>query len=1403
MKATQYGPRVRQRSWRALSISLCLLLALSSTADGVRYASYAAYYGAVGMFQELPPDYVDTPEAPPDLGMTLSRDETTQNGVWTSEGRSTLYELEQQALYDFNNFPSGLPTFCPENVPPQPPDAEEQHPSKSSAPIRRTEEPSDASEANEGAPAQGVGTIGGGTPFPWEASFPGGGSNSIDSVVNSNTGNRQTIVPLLSIPIRGGMSMGITLYHSSKANHWTAFGSKWSSNLDAELLTNHTDGEISSNNHIILRWGDGQLVQLPYDSTTNKYKAPDGLYYSITRDGNTGFPEWTLTVKSGTKYVFKMPRPGASRSGLLAHIEDRAGNRITITRQPNERQILYVTDPVGRRFSFAYLDGRVKEIKDCRESTNRSWKFAYTGGTLTTLTYPLLAGNTYTRQFSYTNGNITSETDRRGKLWSCSYDSSNRQTGYMEPVGVIPYTGYTIAYASSLTTMTDPNNNTERHQYSLGRIQTTYDRGGFPTTYAYDSDRRVASVYDEDNKEWKFGYDSRGNMLWSRTPLGVYKYATYNIDNTVATTYNAVTPSTVVHAYSDGKWVNSVRQHGGLGVSYPIASANYDSGGRATSVTSYGQVTGTYTLSYDSFGLMQTVTDPRGQVWRSTHSALGWTTSLKDPLLNNTQTTFDDWARPIVITKPGGAFIQIQYDSEDNVVQLTDERGKASSWQYNDVGWTTHSTNALGHTTMYGHGKTGFVASVTNGRGFTRTYLPTKRYEVKMLIMPDGSQEFWQFRNTGQVATYTPAFHDSSQRFTISYSFDHDGRPKTISYGDGGYTPDVSYVYGNQGHTVTVTDGSGACTWTYNGFGDLLSLVTPQGTLNYTCHSGSGLRTSMTEVGQVSRVTSYEYDNMNRLKKLINPASEVTEWVYDNVGRMSKRLLGNGTCEEVSYDARSRPIAIVLKNASTAVLRSHVYSYDSASNIISQAVDGLTTTFGYDNLNQLLSEAKPGFSCAYTYDASGNRLSRNLNGMLEAYNVDSADKLVSITWNGGFKSFTYDALGRRVSMSESGEVTNYSWDRESRLKAVATPGTAVNTFTYNAYDARVSKVDSLGTSTYKRNGVHVTSPVLADGFGIYTPGVSETRGGVTRWLHSGIKNIESLTSSTQILSTTRQYDAFGNLIGGGIWYGPFGYAGGYGYQEDADTGLKLLGHRVYDSETGRFLTRDPISHGPNAYAYCNNNPLHSHDESGLCGGCINGQVPALLAEGAAAEAVPVVGAGADIAVGAASTAIGAEATLNGVAVTARVAVLLTRLDQASMKFLLALPPTMLKAILTLFDLFEQEAATAAFGPAGGSRAHAAVSTAAKGLDFGDVSVAFEKSFKPGSRGTEMTYGQKGSVRGDVVVGLNSMKVMFDWKFGRAVLSEPRRKALEGASGLPTIGIPAGKKVFYGGVRRGN
>jgi RHS repeat-associated protein len=52
-----------------------------------------------------------------------------------------------------------------------------------------------------------------------------------------------------------------------------------------------------------------------------------------------------------------------------------------------------------------------------------------------------------------------------------------------------------------------------------------------------------------------------------------------------------------------------------------------------------------------------------------------------------------------------------------------------------------------------------------------------------------------------------------------------------------------------------------------------------------------------------------------------------------------------------------------------------------------------------------------------------------------------------------------------------------------------------------------------------------------------------------------------------------------------LWGLPIRCAAGFGYQQDAGSGLMLLGHRYYDPSTGRFLTRDPIRDGRNWYSY--------------------------------------------------------------------------------------------------------------------------------------------------------------------------------------------------------------------------
>jgi RHS repeat-associated protein len=147
----------------------------------------------------------------------------------------------------------------------------------------------------------------------------------------------------------------------------------------------------------------------------------------------------------------------------------------------------------------------------------------------------------------------------------------------------------------------------------------------------------------------------------------------------------------------------------------------------------------------------------------------------------------------------------------------------------------------------------------------------------------------------------------------------------------------------------------------------------------------------------------------------------------------------------------------------------------------------------------------------------------------------------------------------------------------------------------------VQKIDSSGTRNYITDGDSPAAAVLSDGLATFTPGLSERRSSTSSFYHGdALGSTRSQTNSSQTVSDTKRYDAFGMLIAStGSNPTPFGFVGGSQYQTDADSGLMLLGHRYYDASIGRFISRDPIYAGDNWYAYCENNPLDHEDAEGL------------------------------------------------------------------------------------------------------------------------------------------------------------------------------------------------------------
>ncbi len=223
-------------------------------------------------------------------------------------------------------------------------------------------------------------------------------------------------------------------------------------------------------------------------------------------------------------------------------------------------------------------------------------------------------------------------------------------------------------------------------------------------------------------------------------------------------------------------------------------------------------------------------------------------------------------------------------------------------------------------------------------------------------------------------------------------------------------------------------------------------------------------------------------------------------------------------------------------------------------------------------------------------------VARRTSKNAELYTYDDGDKLLTR----GSTSYSYDECGRTKTIVGPSGTRTFTWDYEDRLTNLSGGGVSSTNYGYNGLGTRTSKSNSSGSRIYKRNGVGVTAPVLSDGVATMVPGISEKSSGVTSFPHTDRLGSMKGLSTSGALTDTADYDAFGKVVSRtGTSSTQKGFASGFGYQEDGESGYKLLGHRYYDAETGRFLSRDPAMDGRNWYGYCGNSPTKAIDVDGL------------------------------------------------------------------------------------------------------------------------------------------------------------------------------------------------------------
>jgi len=420
---------------------------------------------------------------------------------------------------------------------------------------------------------------------------------------------------------------------------------------------------------------------------------------------------------------------------------------------------------------------------------------------------------------------------------------------------------------------------------------------------------------------------------------------------------------------------------------------------RPSSVTNGNNDTWDYT--WDQYGNIQTVTTPRNTkttwTWSYTNFALGELTRYQEGsnLVSGAKspTTYAYYEpsgllQSVTYPLPGttGSSSTVTesytYDSLGNITQITSPGNNASTNIVTTYNYTTDGsynqadaidepltmTNNLGKVTHYRY----------DSQGNLTTFIDALGNETDFTINLANQPVQDTYPATGQTG--------SGRAYTLN-AYLYPGGPLTsISQYDesGSQARQISYSYGQEGETLSVSGSTEPVTYTYD----------------------AAYRTKSLADGN-SNLTSYSFNTAGYLSQVSYPLNNgafdtISYPSYDNDGHLLKRLDGNSVETDYVYnDPESR-----------------------LTNINYPASTSLNVTFGYDAYSRLDTMSDGTGSTAYNFDDDNDLTSTQVT-----YTGLSAQTI----------SYTFYPDGSRETMSTPAGSFTYSYDGNQRLGQLTNP----------------------------------------------------------------------------------------------------------------------------------------------------------------------------------------------------------------------------------------------------------------------------------------------------------------------------------------------------------------------------
>ena len=214
-------------------------------------------------------------------------------------------------------------------------------------------------------------------------------------------------------------------------------------------------------------------------------------------------------------------------------------------------------------------------------------------------------------------------------------------------------------------------------------------------------------------------------------------------------------------------------------------------------------------------------------------------------------------------------------------------------------------------------------------------------------------------------------------------------------------------------------------TYGYDGLGSLTRITRAAGDAANErafdmAYDGAGRQRSETQypswpLTSGALTTTLSYDGNGNRTSFLDPLGRTTNFAYDSVGRPTAVTYVGGGAPDVAY------------------------AYDANGNRTSMSDGTGTTSYGYDELDRVLTVTTPGpKTTAYRYDLDSNRRKLNYpDGTAITYIIDKGQRTTSLAESTRTTSYAYRADGSVQTVTFPNATTaTYAYDNARRTTAV-------------------------------------------------------------------------------------------------------------------------------------------------------------------------------------------------------------------------------------------------------------------------------------------------------------------------------------------------------------------------------